>query len=111
MAQKRGMGEACAPRPTPPPWDGAYHEGMRRYLAYLALGLVALLALPPLVEDLGLHRAARWLALLFVLGGGLLVYALSGIGRRGLERLGLRHLAPGVRILEFLGYLVFSNHH
>ncbi|MGC8968671.1 MAG: hypothetical protein ACP5JV_10280, partial [Thermus sp.] len=61
---------------------------MRRYLAYLLAGLGLLLALPPLLEDLGVRGAGRFLALGFVLGGGFLVYALSGMGRRGLERLG-----------------------
>ncbi len=79
---------------------------MRRYLAYLALGLLLLLALPPLLEDLGVKSLARYLGLVFVLAGGLLVYALSGLGRRALNGVGLSHLAPGVRILEALGYVV-----
>lgn len=79
---------------------------MRRYLAYLAFGLLLLLALPPLLEDLGVKGLARYLALGFALGGGLLVYALSGLGRGALVRLGLAHLAPGVRVLEALGYVL-----
>ncbi|TFU17759.1 mechanosensitive ion channel domain-containing protein [Thermus tengchongensis] len=79
---------------------------MRRYLAYLFLGLVVLLALPPLVEDLGFGSVRRYLALLFLAGGGLLVYALAGLGRRALERFQLPHLTPGVRLLEVVGYLL-----
>lgn len=79
---------------------------MRRYLAYLFAGLGLLLALPPLLEDLGVRGAGRYLALGFVVGGILLVYSLSGLGRRGLERLGLEHLVPGVRVLEALGYVL-----
>jgi small-conductance mechanosensitive channel len=79
---------------------------MRRYLAYLALGLLVLLALPPLVEEVGLPGARRYLGLAFALGGFLLIYALSGLGRRTLARLGFAHLGPGVRLLEALGYLL-----
>lgn len=82
---------------------------MRRYLIILAVGAVFFLSAPLILEDLAPTRLTRLLlggALL--VGGVLLTRALSALGQRGLLRLGSPHLLPGVRLLEFAGYILVT---
>lgn len=80
---------------------------MRRWLSLLAVGAVLYLSAPLILEDFTPSKATRLLSALALLaGGGITVRALAGLGQRALERAGVLHLTPAVRIAQLLGYII-----
>ena len=82
---------------------------MRRYVVLLAVGMVLFLSAPLILEDLAPSRITRMLLGGVLLAGGVLfIRAVSGLGQRGLLRLGHPHLLPSIRLLEFASYLLVT---
>ena len=72
---------------------------MRRHWAALLIGLLLFASSPLFIEDLAPSRMTRMLAGLVLLLGGLSVlWAVARLAERGLQRAGLGHLRPAVRL-------------
>lgn len=89
--------------------DGQRSPPMGMLLSLLAVGAVLFLTSPLILEDFSPSRNTRYLsAAALLVGGGLVVRALSGLGRHAFERSGAAHLAPAARIAQLIGYMVVT---
>ena len=80
---------------------------MRRYWAVLLVGLLLFTGSPLFIEDLSPSRMTRMLAGLALLLGGLSVlWAVTRLAERGLQRAGLGHLRPAIRLGQVIGVVV-----
>ena len=77
---------------------------MRRSWAALLLGVLMFASIPLFLEDLAPSRTTRMgVGLALLVGGLLLLWALARLSERGLDRAGLPHLRPVVRLLQAVG--------
>jgi len=77
---------------------------VRRSWAALLLGGLLFASVPLFLEDLAPSRATRMgVGLALLVGGLLLLWALARLCERGLNRAGLPHLKPVVRLVQAMG--------
>ena len=77
---------------------------MRRSWAALLLGVLVFASIPLFLDDLAPSRATRMgVGLALLIGGLLLLWALARLSERGLNRAGLPHLKPVVRLVQAVG--------
>lgn len=80
---------------------------MRRYWIVLLIGVLLFASSPLVIEDLSPGRMTRMLAGLALLLGGLsMLWAVTRLSERGLQRAGLGHLRPAVRLGQVVGVVV-----
>jgi hypothetical protein len=80
---------------------------VRRYWAVLLVGLLLFASSPLFIEDLSPSRMTRMLAGLALLLGGLgVLWAVTRLSERGLQRAGLGHLRPAVLLGQVIGVVL-----